>query len=70
MTLPSEDRARLLTVLRRVDPAAFRAELRPVLAAHGEVVASARALRVAEAELRAWIAADPALAAGLELDDL
>lgn len=67
MTLPSEDRERLLVALRRVDPAAFRAEVRAVLAAHGEVTGAALALRIAPPTLAAWIADDPALAAGLEL---
>lgn len=67
MTLPSEDRERLLLTLRRVDPAAFRAQVRAVLAAHGEVTGAALALRVAPERLAAWIAEDAGLAAGLEL---
>ncbi len=68
MTLPSEDRERLLAALRRVDPAEFRAQIRAVLAAHGEVGGAARALRIGERTLAAWLAADPAIAAGLELE--
>ena len=68
MTLPSEDRERLLVALRRVDPAEFRAQVRAVLAAYGEVTGAATALRIASPTLAAWIAEDPALAAGLELD--
>lgn len=67
VTLPSEDRERLLLALRRVDPAGFRSQLRAVLAAHGELVGAALALRVREASLRAWLADDPSIAAGLEL---
>jgi transposase-like protein len=62
VTLPAEDRERLLAALRRVDPAGFRAEVRAVLTAHEEVAAAARALGVAEATLRRWLAADPTLA--------
>lgn len=69
MTLPSEPRERLLLALRRTDPDAFRREVRPVLAAHGGVVAAARALGLSEATLRRLLADDPALARGLELDD-
>ena len=68
MTLPSEDRERLLVALRRVDPAEFRAQVRAVLAAYGEVEAAATALRIAPPTLAAWIADDPALTAGLELE--
>jgi len=66
MTLPSEDRERLLAALRRVDPTQFRAQLRAVLAAHGELTGSARALGVAAPTLERWIAADPSLIAGLD----
>lgn len=68
MTLPSEDRERLLLALRDVDPAGFRGQVRSVLAAHGQLASAAQALRVPEASLRAWLLADPTLAAGLELD--
>lgn len=68
VTLPSEDRERLLAALRRVDPAEFRAQIRAVLAAHGELTGTARALRIAEPTLVAWLAADPSIAAGLELE--
>lgn len=67
MTLPSEDRKRLLLALRRVDPASFRREVRAVLVAHEALGAAAQALRVDPRTLAAWIAADPQLAAGLEL---
>jgi len=67
MTLPSEDRERLLLALRSVDPADFRGQLRAVLAAHGELLGAALALRVREASLRAWLADDPSIAAGLTL---
>ncbi len=67
MTLPSEDRERLLATLRRVDPADFRAQVRAVLAAHGELTGSAHALRIPLPTLEAWVAADPSLAAGLDL---
>jgi hypothetical protein len=69
MTLPAESRERLLLALRRTDPDAFRRELRPVLAAHGNVVDAARALGLSETTLRGLLADDPALARGLELDD-
>lgn len=69
MTLPAESRERLLLALRRTDPDGFRREVRPVLAAHGSVVDAARALGVSEATLRRWLADDPDLARGLELDD-
>ena len=67
MTLPSEDRERLLLALRDVDPAGFRDQVRAVLAAHGEVAGAAQALRIREASLRAWLRADPTIAAGLAL---
>lgn len=67
MTLPSEDRERLLLALRRVDPNAFRREVRAVLVAQEALGAAAQALRVDARTLAAWIAADPRLAAGLEL---
>ena len=67
VSLPSEDRERLLAALRRVDPGEFRAQVRAVLAAYGELTGSARALGVAAPTLARWIAADPLLAAGLEL---
>lgn len=67
VSLPSEDRERLLVALRRVDPDQFRAQVRAVLAAYGELTGSARALGVAGPTLTRWIAADPSLAAGLEL---
>lgn len=68
MTLPSEDRERLLLALRRVDPSGFRDQLRAVLLAHEAVDAAAQALRVAPRTLAAWIAADPSITAGLQLD--
>jgi hypothetical protein len=68
MTLPSEDRERLLLALRRVDPSGFRDQLRAVLLAHEAITGAARALRVAPDTLAAWIAADPSIAAGLQLD--
>lgn len=68
MTLPSEDRERLLLALRDVDPAGFRSQLRAVLTAHGELTSAAQALRVHPASLRAWLHADPTITAGLELD--
>ena len=68
MTLPSEDRARLLTALRSVDPDGFRGQVRAVLIAHGDVDAAAEALRIAAAVLRGWIDHDPSLVAGI--DDL
>lgn len=68
MTLPSEDRGRLLTQLRRVDPVAFRDQVRAVLIAYGEVAAAATALRVAPATLRAWIERDASLLAGVTLE--
>lgn len=69
MTLPAESRERLLLALRKADPDAFRREIRPVLAAHGGVTDAARALGVARETLRRWLADDPALARGLDLDD-
>lgn len=68
MTLPSEDRERLLLALRRVDPSGFREQVRAVLLAHEALTSAARALRVAPPTLAAWIAADPSLAADLQLD--
>ncbi|HEY0135195.1 MAG TPA: hypothetical protein VGB85_14000, partial [Nannocystis sp.] len=68
VTLPSEDRERLLDTLRRVDPGEFRAQVRAVLAAYGDVTGSARALRIAAPTLARWIASDPSLAAGLDLE--
>ncbi len=68
MTLPSEDRERLLEQLRRVDPVAFRGEVRAVLIAYGDVVAAASALRVATTTLQRWIDRDPSLVAGVELE--
>lgn len=67
VTLPSEDRERLLLALRRVDPAAFRRELRTVLLAHEALDGAARALHVAPSALAAWLAADPQIAAGIDL---
>lgn len=68
VTLPSEDRERLLLALRDVDLAGFCGQLRAVLAAHGEVAGAAQALRVRESSLRAWILADPSLVADLDLE--
>jgi hypothetical protein len=68
MTLPSEDRERLLLALRRVDPSGFREQVRAVLLAHEALTSAARALRVPPPTLAAWIAADPSLAADLQLD--
>ncbi len=68
MTLPSEDRERLLLALRRVDPSGFRDQLRAVLLAHEAITSAARALRVAPQTLAAWIAADPTIAADLQRD--
>lgn len=68
MTLPSEDRERLLASLRGVDPAAFRGEVRAVLIAYGDVEAAASALRIATATLRGWIADDASLVAGVEFE--
>lgn len=68
MTLPSEDRERLLEQLRRVDPVGFRGEVRAVLIAYGDVVAAASALRVATTTLQRWIDRDPSLVAGVELE--
>jgi len=67
VTLPSEDRERLLEKLRRVDPVAFRGEVRAVLIAYGDVAAAASALRVATATMRGWIDGDASLVAGVEL---
>lgn len=67
MTLPSEDRERLLLALRRVDPPGFRAQLRAVLLAHEAITSAAMALRVAPRTLAAWLADDPSIAAGLQL---
>jgi len=67
VTLPSEDRERLLETLRRVDPAGFRGEVRAVLIAYGDVEAAATALRVATATLQRWIDRDDSLVAGVEL---
>jgi len=67
MTLPSEDRERLLLALRRVDPRGFHDQLRAVLLAHEAVTSAARALRVAPRTLAAWIADDPSIAADLQL---
>lgn len=69
MTLPSEDRERLLERLRRVDPPAFRGQVRAVLAAHGTIDGAAEALRIRGRSLRGWIAGDGSLVAGIELDD-
>lgn len=68
MTLPAEDRERLLIALRQVDPSSFRGQLRAVLVAHEAVTSAARALGVAPQTLAAWIADDPAIAAGLQLE--
>jgi len=68
MTLPAEDRERLLLALRRVDPAGFRAQIRAVLLAHEAVGSAARALGLAPETLAAWLAADPTIAADLPLD--
>ena len=68
MTLPAEDRERLLLALRRVDPAGFRDQLRAVLQAHEAVTSAALALRIAPKTLAEWIAADPAIALGLTLE--
>jgi hypothetical protein len=67
MTLPSEDRERLLLALRRVDPPGFRDQLRAVLLAHEAITSAARALRIAPETLTAWLAADPTIAADLQL---
>ncbi|MCY1062636.1 hypothetical protein [Nannocystis sp. SCPEA4] len=69
MTLPAEPREPLLLALRRTDPAAFRREVRAVLAAQASVSAGARALGLREATLRDLLAADPELGRGLDLDD-
>jgi hypothetical protein len=68
MTLPAEDRERLLLALRRVDPSGFRGQLRAVLLAHEAVTSAARALGVAPHSLAAWLAADPTIAADLRLE--
>ncbi|MBA3549920.1 MAG: hypothetical protein H0T76_25870 [Nannocystis sp.] len=68
MTLPAEDRERLLIALRQVDPAGFRGQLRAVLVAHEAVTSAARALGVSPQTLAAWIAEDPAIALGLCLE--
>jgi len=68
MTLPSEDRERLLLALRRVDPDEFRRQLRAVLLAHEAVTSAARALRVPPQTLADWLAADPSIAADLQLE--
>ena len=68
VTMPSEDRARLLEVLRRVDPGGFHTQVRSVLAAHGALTDSAHALRITPSTLARWIADDPSLGAGLDLD--
>lgn len=69
MTLPAEPPGPLLLALRRADPAAFRREVRPVLAAQASLSAAARALGLELAVLRDLLAADPELARGLDLDD-
>lgn len=69
MTLPAEPPGPLLLALRRADPAAFRREVRAVLAAQGSVSGAARALGLAPATLRDLLAGDPELARGLDLDD-
>ncbi|MDC0674566.1 hypothetical protein [Nannocystis radixulma] len=69
MTLPAEPREPLLLALRRTDPAAFRREVRAVLAAQASVSAGARALGLREATLRDLLAADPELGRDLDLDD-
>jgi hypothetical protein len=69
VTLPAEPREPLLLALRRADPAAFRREVRAVLAAQCSVSAGARALGVREATLRDLLAGDAELARGLDLDD-
>ena len=68
MTLPSEDRERLLLTLRRVDPSGFRDQLRAVLLAHEAITSAALALRIAPKTLAAWIAADPSIIAGMQPD--
>lgn len=68
MTLPAEDRERLLLALRRVDPSGFRGQLRAVLLAHEAMTSAARALGVAPQTLAAWLAADPTIAADLRLE--
>jgi hypothetical protein len=68
VTLPSEDRERLLERLRRVDLQAFRGEVRAVLIAYGDVAAAASALRVAATTLEKWIDRDASLVAGVELE--
>jgi len=67
MTLPSEDRERLLLALRRVDPSGFRDQLRAVLLAH-EAIQAARVCGATRRARAAWIAADPTIAADLQLD--
>lgn len=69
MTLPAEPREPLLLALRRADPAAFRREVRAVLAAQASTSAAARALGLGESTLRALLTDDPELARGLDLDD-
>lgn len=66
--MPAEPREPLLLALRRVDPDAFRREVRAVLAAQADVPAAARALGLGEPTLRALLRDDPELARGLELD--
>jgi hypothetical protein len=68
VTLPSEDRERLLARLRRVDPVAFRSEVRGVLVAYGSIASAAIALRVAQATLQRWVDHDASLLAGVTLD--
>lgn len=68
MTLPAEDRERLLLALRRVDPDEFRRQVRAVLLAHEAITSAAQALGVPPPTLADWIAADPAIAADLQLE--
>lgn len=68
MTLPSEDRERLLVALRRADPEAFRGQVRAVLVAYASVDDAAVALRVRVEALRAWIERDASLIAGVTLE--
>ncbi|MEZ4380819.1 MAG: hypothetical protein R3A79_05700 [Nannocystaceae bacterium] len=65
MSLPQEPRERLLASLRRVDPAAWRAQVGAVLRAYGEVTSAAEALGIRASTLAAWVEQDRALRSAL-----
>jgi hypothetical protein len=68
VTLPSEDRERLLTTLQRVDPKAFHSEVRSVLLAHANIASAAESLRIPTSTLQRWIDRDATLIADIDLD--